>query len=87
MPKQVWICEKCGSEWVNEEAAKNCEAVHRMPLEYKPMSWVKYDQNTSFCSNNRMFPQRILVRIPMESAMGGYDTATYMLERVGPKGL
>ena len=25
MAKQVWLCEKCGSSYVDEEAAKRCE--------------------------------------------------------------
>ena len=89
MPIQVWNCEKCHSQWKDEESAKKCEALHKEPVEYKVLSWVKYDPERRTDSMSRMFPNRIKIKLKLEGvdALGNFDSATYVLERIGPRGL
>lgn len=89
MPIQVWNCEKCHAQWTDKAAAERCESLHKVPVEYTPISWVKYTPETRPSAMERAFPDRIKVRIALEGvdALIGFDTATYMLERIGPKGL
>lgn len=82
MPSLVWICEKCGSLWADEESANKCDAKHKTPKAYTVLSWGKFEAFSS--QDSRLFPLRIKVEIEPDSQFDG-NYATYILERVGPK--
>jgi hypothetical protein len=76
--KQVYLCEKCGSTWVEENLARECEGSHKEIRSVTPLKWCPYP--------NKPFPLTILVKL---EGMGelDWDYATYRLERIGPKGV
>lgn len=41
MPRQAWICSKCGKEHRDEAAAVRCEEIHKEPIGYQVLSWGK----------------------------------------------
>lgn len=77
--KIVYMCEKCGTTWINEAAATECEGRHKDPIKYEVTKW-------SHERGYRDWPEMIKVYLggvpPME-----YDWAIYKLDHVGPRGL
>lgn len=86
MPEQVWMCKKCGSLWKDEKAASECEAIHKTPASYRVIEWVPYDRNSGH-NSGRIWPKTIVAKIDIAGAHEGYDSATYELTRIGPRGL
>lgn len=82
MPKQVWICDKCDTQYPDESSARQCESSHCADLAFKVLMWLP----RSYVGEDCRFPLRIRVTIVGERDVGGYGSATYTLERVGPKG-
>ena len=81
MPKQVYICDKCGRSFTTEESAAYCESRHVCPGTIIGFSYAA----TSDVQKG-MFPSQLTVEFDMSDAvMNHNEIAVYRLECVGPK--
>lgn len=85
MSKQVWICEKCHSLWKDEQAAKDCEARHP-DIDKFEVAAAYYNPKFYPESRNADVPDMVQIRLLSRTGTMYWDYATYVLERIGPKG-
>jgi len=80
MPKQQWVCERCGAPYPFEDTARSCEASHALREEgarVKRFLW-EHDAN-----KRGEYPKKVVV----EFSKNQNDFATYVLERIGFRGV
>lgn len=91
MPKQVYICEKCGQSFTTEESARFCEERHVEPKGIVGFGYTASPDGSSIGHYSMMtqegrFPSQLTVEFDdSDAAMNGNKFATYRLEHIGPK--
>jgi len=83
MPSNIWKCDTCAATYVEEQQAASCESNHDGPEAFQVVG-VNYTPRPPAYRTSLHLPDTLQVRF---GGLGAYNTATYRLEHVGPKGV
>jgi len=87
MPEIRWCCSTCSSSHATEEAATDCEKSHPALDAFRIKHIIYQNQDEQHGSarySARVVPYKLRVECP---SIYGHNHATYVLERIGCKGV